>query len=78
MSYRWNLQGVGGGQGLQSNQVGEARVSCEDQVLISHTAVIGYPGRETGYHCISHSIRTPRKYAVPLRLAKLGATFNLE
>lgn len=42
-----------GGQGLQSTQVEEAQVPREDQVSADHTAAIGYPGRESGHHCIS-------------------------
>lgn len=53
-------------------------MSREDQDLADHTAVTGYPGRETGYHCISHSVRTPRKYGIPFRPAKIGAAFDLE
>lgn len=53
-------------------------MSREDQDLADHTAVTGYPGRETGYHCISHSVRTPRKYGIPFRPAKIGAAVDLE
>lgn len=59
---------------MQSNQVEEAQVS----VRPGYTAAIGYPGRETGYHCISYSVRIPRKNGIPFRLAKIGVTFNLE
>lgn len=65
------------GQGLQSKQVEEARCPVRTRSWLITQLLLGTQEGRLGATAF-HSVRTPRKYGIPFRVAKIGATFNLE